>query len=1097
MAGTFTQQAIGWGPGARGASPVQPNFGQQPPEAGNLLVCIVFAGGSTKTAFNCALATGSGWTQRLSIGNDPANTQSMCGISVWTKISAGGELYTDQSFSFPAGWTGQASVHEIFGSNGEVPDITGTWSGGNTAIARTNATVSVSSTSNPSDPNEVILATYGFWCGSTGTASYTKSANMTQITDRDDTMNQQYHWFTNHLTPNTFPGGQAPTGSPFTDSSTCTVPGSSVACGLIIGFASASNPQPTVPDGQIYPATYPGGVTRTSGQSTLAVNVLNIGSLCVLATKVSAATNSVTGVSDSAGILTGWSRVVANFTDSGNQSQDIWIARSTGTGNTTLTLTFQAAIGSTANDAQFAEFYPGYPGTYARDGTQSASQNNASSGTWNFPALTAARPNEIYIGHARGPAGGPFRNFLPNGVNLAQDGNNNPLVYWAGLASGAMGSGPYPSSLNATVSYAAGALIQASLTWTMAGSSATVSSSSGTLGTAAATVGSSVTGSTGSGTVTATLALSGSSTAVSAASGALYAVERASGSSATVSSASGALSNIGALSGSSATASVANGTISGVGTLIIAGSSATASVGTGTLLATLIISGSSATVSSANGSVGFISAISGTSVSVSVGSGAFIAGPLSINGLSVSPSEGNGWLLPLIFVPPTGGSDDYVWVEILDANLVRQGVIQFATITAQLYYNAVGSWSMTVPYSDFLWKIMMAGDFFVNINWRGLFSFGGKCEQPGYSDSIPGSTGSSVPGPYITLSGADYLALIANRIVYPTPANAWSAQTAAGTDPVSNVPLETAIKHYVNNNVGPAAIASRRIAPLSIATDQGRGSNISYTAKFVQGGNLNLMDVIRALIAQAGSGNAMGVSVARQASTHSLLFDCYVPRNLSGKAWFSRDLGNLTAISFSLTDPTCTDALVQGSGTNFIQRTASNKTQYNQTEQFIDSSSETDTNNLNSTAQQAILSGAAGPTLSATLADTPYLTFGRDYGLGDIVTIEVRPGNTYSDVITGVTLTADPSQTPMISAVPTVGQNANATATDQSIIGQLTKRIRTLERRLRILWLSMTHGLRSLTSYQLRPNGNIYSQRFQARSTTGLTRASEELWPHL
>ena len=86
--------------------------------------------------------------------------------------------------------------------------------------------------------------------------------------------------------------------------------------------------------------------------------------------------------------------------------------------------------------------------------------------------------------------------------------------------------------------------------------------------------------------------------------------------------------------------------------------------------------------------------------------------------------------------------------------------------------------------------------------------------------------------------------------------------------------------------------------------------------------------------------------------------------------------------------------------------------------------------------------------MSATVSDSPYLTFGRDYGLGDIVSLEVRPGAVYSDVISSVTLTADPSQTPMLSVVPTVGQNANATATDTTIIGQLTQRIQALERKL-------------------------------------------------
>ena len=407
-------------------------------------------------------------------------------------------------------------------------------------------------------------------------------------------------------------------------------------------------------------------------------------------------------------------------------------------------------------------------------------------------------------------------------------------------------------------------------------------------------------------------------------------------------------------------------------------------------------------------------------------------------------------LLPsAVYIPPIAGSRDIVWAEILNNNLVSQGPIQFVSLTAQLYYNAVGSWSMTVPYTDALWNQMMAGDFIVNINWRGLFTFGGKCEQPGYMDSIPGAAASgSGSGPFITLSGADYLALVANRIAYPNPAVAWASQTAAATDAVTATPLETAIKHYVSVNLGSGAIAARRHSLLDVAASSARGSNVSYTVKFGTGVDLNLLDVIRALINQAGSGNAMGVQITRNASTHRLTFDVYIPRNLSGKAWFSRSLGNLTAINFSLTDPTVTDALVQGSGTNFVQKTAASRTQWNAAENFIDASSETDTNNVNTSAQQALASGGFGPIMNMTASDIPFLTFGRDYGLGDIVSIEVRPGIVYSDVVTGVTLTADPSQSPSISVVPTVGNNANATATDQSIIGQLSARIRALEKKL-------------------------------------------------
>jgi hypothetical protein len=188
----------------------------------------------------------------------------------------------------------------------------------------------------------------------------------------------------------------------------------------------------------------------------------------------------------------------------------------------------------------------------------------------------------------------------------------------------------------------------------------------------------------------------------------------------------------------------------------------------------------------------------------------------------------------------------------------------------------------------------------------------------------------------------------------------------------------------------------------------------------------------------------MGVQITRNPTTHRLTFDVYIPRNLSGKAWFSESLGNLTTINFYLTDPTITDSLVQGA-TVFVQQTASNKTQWNQAETFTDDSSETVLSNLTATAVATLGGGAAGPSMNAVMADSPFLTFGRDYGLGDIVSVEVRNGAVYSDVVSSVILTADPAQTPMLSVVPTIGNSANATATDQTIIGQLTARIKKLE----------------------------------------------------
>jgi hypothetical protein len=480
------------------------------------------------------------------------------------------------------------------------------------------------------------------------------------------------------------------------------------------------------------------------------------------------------------------------------------------------------------------------------------------------------------------------------------------------------------------------------------------------------------------------------------------------------------------------------------------GTAPSISTATGAITATGYASGTSVAVSTATGSMPGTFPVSGLSATASWAGSAGFAKVLFLDSRCNVIVSAYGNLKPAIqYAYPVAGSPELVTATLLDNTLTAQAPIQFVSLTAQLYYNAVGSWSMVVPYSAGLWAKAMSGEFIVEINWRGLFTFGGKCEQPGYSDALPGARGggssSGQDGPFMILSGADYLALIANRLAFPAPGLAWTAQTAGSVDTVTAAKCETAVKHYVNVNLGAGAIAARKMSLLDIATDLARGSSITYTVKFAPDFSLNLMDVLRTIINASGGPTGLGMSIKRNGKR--LVFDTYVPRDLTGKAWFSESLGNLTSVNFSLTDPTCTDALARGASL-FVAKTAVARTQWNATEQYLDQSSETDANNLNAAAQNALLTGGAGPVLDATTTDSPFLTFGRDYGIGDLVTIEVVPGASYSDVVSGVTLTVDPSQDPSISVVPKIGHSGDATSTDQSIINQLSARIRLLEKRL-------------------------------------------------
>jgi len=410
--------------------------------------------------------------------------------------------------------------------------------------------------------------------------------------------------------------------------------------------------------------------------------------------------------------------------------------------------------------------------------------------------------------------------------------------------------------------------------------------------------------------------------------------------------------------------------------------------------------------------------------------------------------------------------ENWVQVELLEtAGLTHQYMVQYANLNATIFYNQVGSWTCVIPYTDALWSYIMAGEFVIEVNWRGMFTFGGKCEQAMYSDSIPNSTsgsnsaGGGMFGPFISLSGSDYLAILANRICYPDPTKAWASQTATSKDTVTSVPLETAIKHFVNMNVGPGALASRRHPLLTIAADQGRGPKVTYTVKFGTSNSLNLMDVVRALIAQGGQ--HMGVTIGYNANSTGLVFDCYVPADKTATAWFSESLGNLMSVDFALTDPTCTDALAQGAspmllpngnpdpaGNPFVQVSGTGITPWNKVEQYIDSTSETDKDNLQTSAADAIFTGQQGPVLDSSAIDTPYLIYGRDYHLGDKVSVEVRDGDIYQDIISSVVFVADPNQVPIMSTVPVIGNPSDAQSTDKNVINQLLARIRNLEKKL-------------------------------------------------
>ena len=934
----------------------------RPPAANNLLVAAV-AGSATATA-NWAVAQHSGttgWTlvPGSSIGSNGAT--SFCGVAFFTKVATGSDAVP--SFDCTLGSVNIGSwctIWEIWNPNSSPIDTVGTVAGGATAVSKTS--LSVSTSASPSDPGDIVLYATSTAQSTNGPATYSRAGNASA-----DVANDGGNAYNTHFDFQGYWGQRCSTTSVMTMAPALSNAQPVFWSGAIVCILGGTA---TAPAGAPAPV---GGPWTNMGSPATSLDIVcgYVGDVIIVASKVSNATNNVSGVSDSAGLTTGWTKILGPFTDTSASphTQDIWMGQVTGTGNTTLNFTFSSAIGSAGTEFDAIEFSNGQGSvagqsdwtTWSSD--KGSTQNNTTASTTvSWPAIAPAKINgEIFIGKARIPSGGPYGAVTPAPLGNVKNSNNNPFLFNSGGAVTTSTSASLADQASAA-SYVVQALVSQAVTFPVAGSSSTASPASGTLGSGMVTAGSSSASSSASGTFT------------------------------------GAIPT----AASSVTATVASGTFSG-GQLAISGSSPASSYAEGAFTAVYAISGQSSTQSAAYGPA-FASSV---------------------------------------FVPPPGGSQLPITIYWYDANFNLRGIIPFYSIVATLNYNAAGSWVIVLPYSQDMWNMVMSGDIIIHVDWMGLYQFGGKCEQPEYSDSIPGSRGAGTsPGKFITLSGADYLGIIANRIAYPAPATLWTGQTGTAKDSVTAVACETAIKHYVTNNLGSGAVASRRVAFLTIAADLHRGANVSYTVQFLSGVDLNLMDIIRTLTINGGP---LGVKVTKSGA--GLVFDCYVPRDLSKTAWFSEALGNLTSVALSITDPTVTNALVQGAST-FYEANTTYPSMWDRVEDFVDQSSQTDSVQVQQSGIAALGGGAAGPSLSVTASDIPYLTFGRDYGLGDTVTVEVVPGVTYQDIVSSVTLTADPSQQPPIFVVPTIGASQSVTASDSKIISHLIARVRLLEKKL-------------------------------------------------
>jgi hypothetical protein len=344
-----------------------------------------------------------------------------------------------------------------------------------------------------------------------------------------------------------------------------------------------------------------------------------------------------------------------------------------------------------------------------------------------------------------------------------------------------------------------------------------------------------------------------------------------------------------------------------------------------------------------------------------------------------------------------------VYFTAPDLSLIGQFIDEYTDLQVVLRFNGVDTMVLTAPASPELSALAQPGNRLEVLRDDGdgwTYLTGGPIEKPGDQDWSADGGATADPG-QIVIYAADDRAELAKRRTYPTPGNDFEHQTVTGKRTFTATNAEVAMRALVNEQAGPGALTNRKVANLVLGTLASVGSNVTYSSRF----NL-LTDDLRA-IARAGGG--LGYRIVRTAAP-ALAFEVFVPADRSGTVRYSRALGNLRAYSYRSAAPTATVALVGGDGTGTsrvfkeVANSAALAAGWTRNEVFV-ADDTTDTTELTQNGENALAEAGETAQLVATAIDNSDQRFGRDYGLGDVVGVEIDGVGFITDVVTAVTIT--------------------------------------------------------------------------------------------
>lgn len=400
-------------------------------------------------------------------------------------------------------------------------------------------------------------------------------------------------------------------------------------------------------------------------------------------------------------------------------------------------------------------------------------------------------------------------------------------------------------------------------------------------------------------------------------------------------------------------------------------------------------------------------------------------------------------------------------------------------------FNDVGTWKLEAPYTARNARLIAEGGGVI-------LTRDGDVVFSGPTATIE-RTASSV-----SLSGYDDMIVLADNPAYPTPTE--TGPTFSDEADIRTGIPSTLILDYVRANIGPSAVAGTYLSDLTYAADPYLGATVTARARFV-----TLLELCQEIAWSPQGGGLRFQILQNDIASGGLLLTVSQPLDRRTSVHINRERGNLGAFTTHYKAPAATHVVVLGQGVG-VERVLATATDAAAEEllgrritRVYDRRDIDDSGELQDAADAALLNASAQRSVQIEPLATSAVVWGRDYDLGDIVTVSA--GDLVMDeVVRGVELTLTaPGGVATVQPIISSPQGGDSNDPDGVAARQflaLDQRVSNVERNVRAPLAGSLTGSMLATGAAAANigTGEITSTMLATGSVTNAKLATSEKW---